>query len=117
MTEASHYVNYFSLSLLSLSLRIKFHVNISVTNTQKSRCKNTTRHGQKQKTENYPLTSAPSCQHTTIGKKSRERTTINRGTTMISITTTQEEHCNKTGHITNKNCKKKNSKSNVTVTV
>jgi hypothetical protein len=66
---------------------------------------------QKQKIENYPLTSPPSCQHTTIGRNCKERTTINGGTTTFSITTTtQKEHCNKTGHITNKNCEKKNSK-------
>jgi hypothetical protein len=59
----------------------------------------------------------PSCQHATIRKKCRETTTINGGTTIISITTTtttqakhQKEHCNKTGHITNKNSKKKNPK-------
>jgi hypothetical protein len=84
--------------------------------------KHTTRYRQKQKIENYPLTSPPSCQHTTIRKNCRERTTINEGTTIISITTTtqakhQKEHCNKTGHTTNKICKKKNPKWSVTITV
>jgi hypothetical protein len=75
----------------------------------------TTKQRQKQKVENYPLTSSPNRQHTTIRKNCGERTTINGVTTIISITTTtqakhQKEHCNKTGHTTNKNCKKKNPK-------
>jgi hypothetical protein len=48
------------------------------------------------------IAAGPSSNHT------RHRLQINGGTTIISITTTtqtkhQKEHCNKTGHITNKN--------------
>jgi hypothetical protein len=59
-----------------------------------------TRHRQKQKIENYLLTSPPSFQHTTIRKDCRDRTTINGGTTIISITATtqakthKKKHCN-----------------------
>jgi Tfp pilus assembly protein PilN len=55
----------------------------------------TTRHRQKEKIENYPLTLPPSCQLTTIRKNYRERTTINGGTRIISITATTQSKTSK----------------------